>query len=130
MGNRIAKHIYTPDATPWTGPGSWDANWERSVYYVRDATGNVMATYEKQMDNNLLTHKLTERPIYGSSRLGLYTKTVEMIGAIPIGTTLTHTVGKRHYELTNHLGNVLTIITDQKINLPTPQLPPWPTPYP
>jgi RHS repeat-associated protein len=44
-----------------------------------------------------------EQPIYGSSRLGMY-KHVVQEGA--------QTLGQRSYELSNHLGNVLAVITD------------------
>ncbi len=39
MGNRIAKHIYSA-----TGVN------EKSTYYVRDASGNSTATYEKTIE--------------------------------------------------------------------------------
>jgi hypothetical protein len=39
MGNRIAKHIYTNNTF---------IQWENSTYYVHDASGNVMATYERE----------------------------------------------------------------------------------
>ncbi len=41
-GNRIAKHIYADNAF---------TQWENSTYYVRDASGNVMATYERAAFN-------------------------------------------------------------------------------
>jgi RHS repeat-associated protein len=44
-----------------------------------------------------------EQPIYGSSRLGMYKPLVQE-GA--------QTLGQRSYELSNHLGNVLAVITD------------------
>ncbi len=47
--------------------------------------------------------ELAEQPIYGSSRLGQYA-TGTLAG--------TRTLGNRHYELSNHLGNVLAVITD------------------
>jgi RHS repeat-associated protein len=63
--------------------------------YVRDASGNVMSIYN---DTTVL-----EQPIYGSSRLGMYKPLVQE-GA--------QTLGQRSYELSNHLGNVLVVITD------------------
>ncbi|WP_192350836.1 RHS repeat-associated core domain-containing protein [Algoriphagus sp. Y33] len=64
--------------------------------YVRDASGNVMAVYQ----NNLLL----ERPIYGSSRLG------QLDSASAAGY---RTVGLKKYELSNHLGNVLAVVSDR-----------------
>ncbi len=39
-----------------------------TFYYIHDATGNVMAIYERRND----TLFVREQPIYGSSRLGIY----------------------------------------------------------
>jgi RHS repeat-associated protein len=85
-----------------------------------------------------MQYKLTELDIYGSSRLGLtdpdkrittktYTALVNPFSMrfdnnIVTGTdnpgadTLhTRTRGKRQYELANHLGNVLSVVTDRKL---------------
>ncbi|MBT0813068.1 hypothetical protein KIH41_17400 [Litoribacter ruber] len=63
--------------------------------YVRDASGNPMAIYE--------IDSLTEQSIYGSSRLGIQVASSQQ-GYRSLG-------GKR-YELSNHLGNVLAVVTD------------------
>jgi RHS repeat-associated protein len=81
-GNRIEKRVEKNDTTLLTR-------------YVRDATGNVMGIYNDTT--------ISERPIYGSSRLGMYKN-----GVLEGNQTL----GKRSYELDNHLGNVLTVVTD------------------
>ncbi|MCG8310270.1 MAG: hypothetical protein MI975_22945, partial [Cytophagales bacterium] len=59
------------------------------------ASGNVLAMYENDT--------LKSQPIYGSSRLGMYT------GGNGAGA---RNLGNKHYELTNHLGNVLAVVTD------------------
>ena len=62
------------------------------------------------MKNNTENH---EYSIYGSSRVGNYSTThgfVAQNGAM----ILERVLGKRQYELSNHLGNVLTTLTDQK----------------
>ena len=93
-------------------------DWEKSTYYSRDAQGNVMAIYEytvvdSTQQNN---YTLTERNIYGSNRLGNNNEPVEMIAAPPIDTSkYVHYVGHRQYELSNHLGNVMSVISDRKI---------------
>jgi RHS repeat-associated protein len=112
MGNRIAKHIYSATGV-----------WEKSTYYVRDASGNTMAVYEKVVEmintdtdpelEEVMSYQLTERHIYGSSRLGMDTEHVEMIGEQP--DTLHRRLGLKQYELSNHLGNVLSVITDIKL---------------
>jgi RHS repeat-associated protein len=104
MGNRIAKHIFSSDSI-----------WERSTYYTRDAQGNTMSVYEYNMDDELASFKLNEQHIYGSSRLGMRTDTLEMIAALPLDTTYSRTLGKKQYEFSNHLGNVLSVISDKKL---------------
>jgi YD repeat-containing protein len=52
-GNRVAKVFRYADGE------------EKTTYYSRDASGNVMAVYQGE--------ELAEQPIYGSSRLGMYT---------------------------------------------------------
>jgi RHS repeat-associated protein len=63
--------------------------------YIRDASGNVMAIYQDDA--------LTEQPLYGSSRLGSYR------GGRLNGE---RQLGHKQYELSNHLGNVLAVVTD------------------
>jgi RHS repeat-associated protein len=103
MGNRIAKHVLT------------SANVEESVtYYVRDAQGNIMSTYVKTAPGSILSYKVEERHLYGSSRLGIYGEQSEMIGATVSTTYFNHLLGKRSFEGVNHLGNVLTVFSDRK----------------
>ena len=80
-----------------------------------------MVVYEKTPDhhNGTLSHKVKERYIYGSNRVGTYTKEEEMIGASTTNTTFSHPLGARHYELTNHLGNVLAVVSDAPIKADT-----------
>src|SRR6218665_2335408 len=86
MGNRIAKIVSTDSKSDTTA-------------YVRDASGNVMTVYNNRT--------ATEAPIYGSSRIGEYT------GEEKEGY---QTFNLRKHELSNHLGNVLAVISD-KVNL-------------
>ena len=60
MGRRIAKKVIHPGG-----------NYEK-MFYVLDAQGNVMSTYERKK-SELIADKLylADRSIYGSSRLGL-----------------------------------------------------------
>jgi hypothetical protein len=114
-GNRIAKHIYSSEGV-----------WEKSTYYVRDASGNVMSTYEETVAlintdtdpelEEVLQYHCIERPIYGSSRLGMFTMHIEMIEPTAISTTnAERTLGFKQYELSNHLGNVLAVVNDMKL---------------
>ncbi len=106
-GNRIVKYVYNPDNSLY-----------KTVYFVRDASGNIMSTYEMNVDaqSEVVSYALTERPMYGSSRLGIDKTTIEFIGYSPSTTNITnHILGLKQYEGSNHLGNVLTIFTDKRI---------------
>ena len=66
-----------------------------TTYYVRDASGIVMGVYKNDT--------LAEQSIYGSSRLGLVNYASK---------TGYRSLGGKKYELSNHLGNVLAVVTD------------------
>ena len=72
MGNRIAKHIYADNAF---------TQWENSTYYVRDASGNVMATYNREATGQIppSSFRVAERHLYRSSRLGIDATPYEFI---------------------------------------------------
>ncbi len=91
-----------------------------STYYTLDAQGNVMTTYEMNIDtiNTSLTYFQAEKYIYGSSRLGMLKDSVNVLGSAYTNTdtsNFVHTLGNKRYELSNHLGNVLTVISDKPI---------------
>lgn len=136
-GNRIMKVVMPRTGTGRLGQESWTY-----TYYVRDAQGNVMATYKKSyavstgLKNEHL--ELKERNIYGSSRLGLNTTEVAVgnasftntghdangyftgvstytLNTITPTTAIFRDLGEKQYELTSHLGNVIAVISDHKI---------------
>ncbi|KXX67802.1 RHS repeat-associated core domain-containing protein [Flammeovirga sp. SJP92] len=84
-GNRISKIIEKTGASP------------QETQYIRDASGNTMAV--------IVDASVHEIPIYGSQRLGEY---APISGVNPWSLSLTY----KRYELSNHLGNVLTTISD------------------
>ena len=90
-----------------------------STYYVRDAEGKTMAIYTKQLNpiTHTLTFGLSQRDIYGQGRIGVDNTPVQLIGAIPFSQidTFSRFLGIKRYELDNHLGNVLSTISDKKI---------------
>lgn len=107
-GNRISKQVLT------------SANvWENTTYYTRDAQGNVMSTYKQEVIDSTMSFKLNEQHLYGSSRIGMVNPEREMIGADTLNEFAFDTLNKRQYELSNHLGNVLTTISDRKVALDT-----------
>jgi RHS repeat-associated protein len=124
-GNRIRKTAYyNQDATNYRAAHTW---------YVRDASGNVMATYTSAglMPKNSTrdtTSKvplyLSELHMYGSSRLGIWSRNVNMDVLSTGGGTVallgsagidTFNRGNEFFELANHLGNVLVTVSDRKL---------------
>jgi RHS repeat-associated protein len=71
-----------------------------NTYYVRDAQGNTLALYS---DSASSIQHWKEQHLYGSSRLGIWTP-----GDWGI-------IGNRHYELSDHRGNVVATITDRRL---------------
>ncbi len=100
MGNRIAKHIFSNS----TGL------LEHSTYYLLDASGNTMSTYEHEVSAETALYYLAERHIFGSSRLGMLKDSVNM-DTVFVANTF-YTEGSKLYEMSNHLGNVLSVISD------------------
>ncbi|TGV01073.1 3-coathanger stack domain-containing protein [Flavivirga rizhaonensis] len=60
---------------------------------------------------------LTEHHIFGSSRLGLEQKNLKITeeSITFVDTIFENVVGDKRYELSNHLGNVLSVVTDRKL---------------
>jgi len=87
-----------------------------TTWYVRDAQGNVLAVYDSYGGNVIWR----EQDLYGSSRLGIWTPNLLMNGASEYTPWVT--AGLRHYELDNHLGNVITTIADVRaVSVPGPR---------
>lgn len=103
-GNRIAKHIYTSNNL-----------WLNSTYYVKDLAGNVMSIYSENKSGNSLAYKQIEEDIFGNSRVGLHSDSIELIGVILDTSHFYRSIGKKYFEGCNHLGNVLTTFSDKKI---------------
>lgn len=87
--------------------------------YVRDASGNVMAVYEKgntEVNSGHLSQ--TEVHLYGSSRLGMFRMSRDVESPVANTTGVYAFVrGQKVYELSNHLGNVLVTLSDRKLQL-------------
>ena len=121
FGRRILKI-----SKPCSGgvPDSDQSTWT-FTYYVNDASGNVMATYDYERQTDYYSMKLDEQMIYGSSRLGMR-KYNNLLSTFTVsGSVLEHEdyddtlryLGRKRYEYTNHLGNVLLVTTDRKMGI-------------
>ncbi len=109
-GNRIFKKITTSG-------GSIEET--KYTFYVRDASGNIMAVYTRQ-DNAVV--KWEEQHLYGTNTLGVETLNITVASSAPVpapGGSMADgfDYGKRVYELSNHLGNVLATVSDKKVQV-------------
>ncbi|MFZ1634304.1 MAG: RHS repeat-associated core domain-containing protein [Chitinophagales bacterium] len=100
MGNRIMKLFH-------------DSGQDEYTYYFRDAQGNVLATYIRTDDGDVDEINLKEQHIYGSARLGYVEFDPER--DLPSTNYYERWLGDKRYELTNHLGNVLSVISDRRL---------------
>ena len=113
-GNRISK-IVKPHGTSIDNGGTDIPTQWTTTYYVRDGQGNIMTTYKLAAPASATSFKVIERNMFGNSRLGTDDSQIELIAALPTANPYTRTLGNKHYEASNHLGNVLTVFTDRKI---------------
>ena len=85
---------------------------QTKTFYVRDAQGNSLATYEQASG----VYKWKEQNLYGSSRLGMWKPDIDVsTPSAPEGSTFWGSSGKKFYELNNHLGNVLAVVSDKRL---------------
>ena len=101
MGNRISKTVINKNVAT-------DKEKFVTTYYVRDPWGNVLAVYEhKHGDSDNGTFTLTEQHLYGAGRLGMRKRD------LALNTGNANETPATYYELTNHLGNVMAVISDE-----------------
>lgn len=107
VGNRVGKIVHRS-----TGLKEYTT-------YVRDSSGNVLDLYTTNGTTTVLSNlvlNMAERHIYGSSRIGAYNNMVGVDGGasdISWYNFWSSQRGVRKYELTNHLGNVLSMVLDK-----------------
>jgi hypothetical protein len=101
-----------------------------TTWYARDAQGNILSVYTYgDPSTNGKDLSQTELDIYGSSRLGMWKRSVNVeitppsdSVSMPLfgkGDSLIFTRGNKLFELTNHLGNVLAAISDKRYGVST-----------
>ncbi len=115
MGNRFMKKVLNASTQ----------NAEYADYYLRDASGNILAVYKRDYSGGADKLSLSELNVFGSDRLGVISDTVSLQGGGGIASktvggleatihTTQRTIGQKQYELKNHLGNVLATVSDKK----------------
>jgi RHS repeat-associated protein len=119
IDNRVMKVEKPRDASGVKAQSEWI-----TTYYVRDASGNVMSTYKLKPGQGASQYELQAQELYGSKRLGVKERNVDLAADAAACTTCPHiftrTLAEKTYELSNHLGNVLATVSDRK--LPTEYL--------
>ncbi|HRO99096.1 MAG TPA: RHS repeat-associated core domain-containing protein [Flavobacteriales bacterium] len=107
-GQRVSKQVGDFYATE---PGAY------REHYIRDAQGNIMATY-RYTNTGAASLKLNERPLYGSSRLGSLRTGVELhtLSAFDPANANPVQMVDLNYELTDHLGNVCAVVTGRLLD--------------
>lgn len=108
MGHRIAKHVYANNSSTL----------ERSTYYILDAQGNQVSTYDHEVVTEIAQFNLKERNIFGSSRIGSKQDSINVLSAT-LTQNYTQVLGTKYFEFSNYLGNVLMVYNDVKIGLDT-----------
>lgn len=89
------------------------------TYYFRDAQGNTLAVYQLEED----TVTWQEQHLYGSSRLGMVETNItwspgnEPVDSAYYFVSSLQSEGCKRYELSDHLGNVRTVISDRHIGI-------------
>ncbi len=119
-GNPVTNIQYTYDAdgsriSKRVEKGSTDITY---TWYVRDAAGNVLATYNSTGSGTTYssyTLALAEQHLYGTGRVGISTRTVDMKVPYVPPTIVDFKRGLKTYQLSNHLGNVMVTISDKKL---------------
>jgi hypothetical protein len=81
---------------------------EVTTWYVRDAQGNSLAVY----DNKSGGVNWREQQLYGSSRLGMWRPNFNL--ATDSIRFKWNSTGLKFFELNNHLGNVMSVISDNR----------------
>lgn len=86
-------------------------------WYVNDALGNPMAIYS--INGSVVRWK--EASIYGGKRIGIYKPDMVLEARSIMRDSLLR--GKKNYELANHVGDVLAVVSDRKISVAGELLP-------
>ena len=113
--NNIGNTFYKYDGT---GSRVFKTFENSPNYYVKDAQGNVLSIYGEFTGFRCNQQIEKECHLYGSSRLGVEVVNRTCNDVVHNNYMLGfHTPTSTHYELSNHLGNVLTTVTGRKLGI-------------
>ena len=124
MGQRTLKIVKPRSAGVLSANTEWTY-----TYYVYDASGNCMAVYDRDINpaGEEDVMMLKEQHIYGSNRVGIRNPEIDLGGlkttSGPIYTPIAATIidqdlrtrGLKAYELSEHRGNVMAVVSDKRI---------------
>jgi len=125
---RVNDYHYGPDQNRWLKSYvDVDSLIIEYTYYVRDAQGNVLSTYQINREFNETAFEFTWQAqyLYGSARIGSLSPDRTYNGVLNIGINLPDSaifagdslqlcLGWKRYEISNHLGNVTATVSDRK----------------
>jgi len=111
-GRRTCKRIIYKTAV-----GNIDPDHLLETFYYYDASGHVLAVYDKEFiagaTSTITTNTCKELDVYGSNRHGVLDQEIDMSGSLN-NQEYAILFGTKSYEIANHLSNVLTTLSDRK----------------
>jgi RHS repeat-associated protein len=112
-GHRISKSVTQATFSEAAPPPPTTT----TTFYVRDASSNIVSVYTNHSGPPLENSDLiwSEQHLYGTNRLGVWYPNIPVTQTwqAPAGQ-YQFNIGERVYELSNHLGNVVTTISDNR----------------
>lgn len=82
------------------------------TWYAKDAQGNTIAVYSNKHNDQTGNYWL-EQHLFGSSRIGVWNPAIDISNTT--GTSVWNQVGKKSLEISNHLGNILAVVSDKNV---------------
>ena len=115
MGAHTYEMIYGPNGNRMTKKYAY-SDTVKTLYYTRDPKGNILSVYQDSVSGDTVKlYVQKEIPVYASSRVANYGLGRDMIDTTPPMGNFTRIRSLKEYELSNHLGNVLTTVTDRHL---------------